>query len=107
MTSSYERDVRATTQRALDAARATWGAHWQPTRVAIAPGRIEILGNHTDYNGGPVLAAAVDRATVVLSDDSGMLELLFENFPDIEPLTIDSDHVDDLRSEYGLSLIHI
>jgi galactokinase len=32
--------------------------------MAIAPGRIELLGNHLDYNGGPVLAAAIDRFVV-------------------------------------------
>lgn len=31
----------------------------------IAPGRVEILGNHTDYNDGFVLCAAIDRYTVV------------------------------------------
>ena len=25
----------------------------------FAPGRVEILGNHTDYNGGVVLSAAL------------------------------------------------
>jgi galactokinase len=34
--------------------------------VGIAPGRVEILGNHTDYNGGAVLTAAVDRYVVVV-----------------------------------------
>jgi galactokinase len=28
---------------------------------AYAPGRVELLGNHTDYNGGIVLGAAIDR----------------------------------------------
>ncbi len=28
--------------------------------MAYAPGRVEILGNHTDYNGGLALAAAID-----------------------------------------------
>ena len=32
-----------------------------PTVVARAPGRIEFIGNHTDYNGGAVLGAAIDR----------------------------------------------
>src|SRR3989442_231467 len=36
-----------------------------PTVIARAPGRVELLGNHTDYNGGLVLAAAIDRYTVV------------------------------------------
>jgi galactokinase len=29
--------------------------------VAKAPGRIEVLGNHTDYNGGRMLSATIDR----------------------------------------------
>ncbi len=36
-----------------------------PQVTAAAPGRLEILGNHTDYNEGFVLSAAVDRMTVV------------------------------------------
>jgi len=31
-----------------------------PTVAAYAPGRVEILGNHTDYNEGFVLSAAID-----------------------------------------------
>lgn len=32
----------------------------QPTVIAYAPGRVEILGNHTDYNEGLVLSAAIN-----------------------------------------------
>ncbi len=32
----------------------------EPTAVAYAPGRIEVLGNHTDYNEGTVLSAAIN-----------------------------------------------
>lgn len=32
-----------------------------PEVVARAPGRVEFIGNHTDYNGGTVLGAALDR----------------------------------------------
>ncbi len=32
-----------------------------PNVVAEAPGRVEVIGNHLDYNGGLVLGAAVDR----------------------------------------------
>jgi galactokinase len=32
-----------------------------PTVIARAPGRVEFIGNHTDYNGGAVLGAAIDR----------------------------------------------
>lgn len=37
-----------------------------PNVVAQAPARVELLGNHTDHNGGLVLAAAIDRYTVVV-----------------------------------------
>ena len=36
-----------------------------PTLLARAPGRIEVIGNHTDYNGGTVLGAAIDRTVEV------------------------------------------
>lgn len=29
--------------------------------LSIAPGRVEVLGNHTDYNGGLVLASTINR----------------------------------------------
>ena len=31
------------------------------TVVSCAPGRVEVLGNHTDYNGGMVLSATIDK----------------------------------------------
>jgi galactokinase len=35
----------------------------KPAAVSYAPGRIEVLGNHTDYNEGFVLSAAIDKGT--------------------------------------------
>jgi galactokinase len=55
-------------RRAEKAGREAFGSSWAPDGVAIAPGRIELLGNHVDYNGGPVLAAAIDRFIVVALD---------------------------------------
>ena len=42
-----------------------FGAHYgvAPTVVSYAPGRIEVLGNHTDYNEGYVFSAAIDYGT--------------------------------------------
>ena len=35
----------------------------KPATVSYAPGRIEVLGNHTDYNEGFVFSAAIDKGT--------------------------------------------
>ena len=43
--------------------RATFGR--APEIIARAPGRIEFIGNHTDYNGGTVLGAAINRGVWV------------------------------------------
>lgn len=33
--------------------------------VSFAPGRVEFIGNHTDYNRGPVIGAAIDLGVAV------------------------------------------
>ena len=48
---------------AVESFTKTFGAG--PAVVGRAPGRVELLGNHTDYNGGLVLAVAIDRYTAV------------------------------------------
>ena len=36
-----------------------------PDVIAASPGRVEFIGNHTDYNNGPVIGAAIDRYVFV------------------------------------------
>jgi galactokinase len=47
----------------------------RPAVAASAPGRVNLIGEHTDYNGGPVLPLAVERRTAVLAarDDGWFL----------------------------------
>ena len=52
-----------TTETLIDRFRAAFAR--DPQLVARAPGRIEVIGNHTDYNGGAVLGAAINRFTWV------------------------------------------
>jgi galactokinase len=49
-----------------------------PRAVASAPGRVNLLGEHTDYNGGPVLPIAIAQRTTVAVGPAatGMLEAI-------------------------------
>jgi len=53
---------------------------------AVAPGRVEILGNHTDYNEGVVLAAAIERAVHVRGSvrHDGRIALKSTSYPPVE-----------------------
>lgn len=42
-----------------------------PDHLARAPGRVNLLGEHVDYNDGFVLPAAIDRATYIVFSESG------------------------------------
>ena len=64
-----------------------------PEIVALAPARVELLGNHTDYNGGLVLAAAVDRHTIVVGralPNSRTSHVYAENMNENEIFSIDA-----------------
>ncbi len=54
--------------RAVAAYRQAYGT--QPALVARAPGRVNLIGEHTDYNDGFVLPLAIDRDTVVAAGPS-------------------------------------
>jgi galactokinase len=40
---------------------------YDPSHMAQAPGRVNLIGDHTDYNQGLVLPAAIDRQVVILA----------------------------------------
>jgi galactokinase len=89
-------------RRAIAAASSAFGGNWLPDRVAIAPGRIELLGNHVDYNGGPVLAAAIDRFIVVATRDDagppGTLRAVAADAQSGQPTSIDAATLGDWRN---------
>ena len=64
--------MRETEQRAARAYNEQFG--YEPDLVASAPGRINLIGEHTDYNGGFVLPCAIDRriAVAVGTGDGGL-----------------------------------
>ena len=61
MVGSHSQDMNAAD--ACDYFREVFGG--DPDIVGSAPGRVNIIGEHTDYNGGQVLPIAIDRRTFV------------------------------------------
>ncbi len=55
-------------ERATTAYQAAFGE--APSRIAYAPGRVNLIGEHTDYNDGFVLPCAIDRGTAVAIGDT-------------------------------------
>lgn len=55
--------MREIEQRAVDAYKENFGA--EPERVVSAPGRVNLIGEHTDHNEGHVLPCAVERRVAV------------------------------------------
>ncbi|MGY5874676.1 MAG: galactokinase [Candidatus Thorarchaeota archaeon] len=59
--------------------------------VSRAPGRIEVLGNHTDYNGGIVLAATINRfvwTAGIESDSVNLQSLNYSNSTSFDPANV-------------------
>ncbi len=67
-----------------------------------SPGRIEIVGNHTDHNGGKVLCAAinVDTLASVSKRSDGIIEVKSKGYP---MLRVDVSRPDFSVSEIGTS----
>src|SRR3954465_14695813 len=62
-----------------------------PATVVEAPGRLELLGNHTDYNEGLVMSLAVDKYISMVSAPrtDGKIELVSSAFRRREIFTSD------------------
>jgi galactokinase len=62
-----------------------------PEVYAKAPGRVEVLGNHTDYNEGFTLSCAIDREVFVAvgkSDKEDLFEFASRQFPQVLKLRV-------------------
>lgn len=70
-----------------------------PDVYASAPGRVEFIGNHTDYNGGEVLGATIDRRVAVglsrRTDDC----ITLESDGDVPPVRVERDAVEPRSGE--------
>ena len=76
--------------------------HGVPPRIFRAPGRINLIGEHTDYNEGYVLPAAIDKATFVAASPRSDRTILAESL-DLEGfISVDLDDRDARpRNDWG------
>ena len=75
--------MRETEQRAVEAYKKNFGA--EPEAVVSASGRVNLIGEHTDYNDGHVLPCAVERR-VAVAIGPGDDELYSADFDEKQPL---------------------
>jgi galactokinase len=75
--------VRQIEQRAVQAYREQFLE--EPVLVVSAPGRVNLIGEHTDYNGGFVLPCAIDRR-VAVAVGHGDMQLYSADFQERLPL---------------------
>ena len=64
----------------------------QPRWIAAAPGRVNVIGEHTDYNDGFVLPMAIERYAVMAADrsaDGKNVIQIRDTAKGIEPALID------------------
>ena len=66
-----------------------------------APGRTEIIGNHTDHNGGKVLAASItmDSICVAVPATGSQVRIVSEGYD--EPIVIALNHLDEVKPGPG------
>jgi galactokinase len=80
-------------------------------RVFRAPGRVNLIGEHTDYNDGFVMPAAIEFATLIAAAPrlDRRLVVRSEAFPDL--VDVDLDHLPTLPgkhwSDYVLGVAHL
>lgn len=73
----------------------------QKRRIFSAPGRTEIIGNHTDHNGGRVIAASIDMDTIgaAYPNNSNIIHITSEGYD--REIVIDLDHLDEVPKISG------
>lgn len=65
-------------------------------KAFFSPGRINLIGEHTDYNGGNVFPCAITLGTYGLATkrDDTLIKLYSENFSELGVITIDLNNLE-------------
>ncbi|MCR5370072.1 MAG: galactokinase [Clostridium sp.] len=73
----------------------------EPENYFTAPGRTEIIGNHTDHNGGRILAASITLDTICAAGktDDNCITIISEGYK--KPIIIDLARLDEVPTCQG------
>ena len=76
----------------------------RPTMLFSAPGRTELIGNHTDHQGGVVLGASInlETAAAVRPTDENVIRILSEGYPECR-VGLDSLDVQEEELPWGVA----
>lgn len=82
-----------------------------PSLTARAPGRVELLGNHTDYNEGHVLSVAINHAIVARGEPRPGREVTLRSEFSRAPITASLDALtpragEEAWANYPLGVLH-
>lgn len=73
----------------------------KPEVFAQAPGRIEFIGNHTDYNNGFTMGAAIDKVVMVALAKRNDRKLCFASIKSGEKVELELDKLEKQPREYN------
>ena len=73
----------------------------EPKHFFSAPGRTEIIGNHTDHNGGRILAASINLDTICAAapTDDGIITIISEGYK--KAIVVDTAKVEQVPTCQG------
>ena len=85
-----ERDLTMTTEKMQQLFQLTFGADKSPA-IYFAPGRVNLIGEHTDYNGGHVFPCALTIGTygAITTREDRKIRFYSANFPGIVETSLD------------------
>jgi galactokinase len=95
---NYESDI-------VNSLRASFAVQFgrEPSLIASAPGRVNLIGEHTDYNDGFVMPLAIDHAAWIAGRARADRQVVLwsDNFQNRQVFTL--DHIDHVEGDGGWS----